>query len=99
MPQKDESDELSISFFTQALCISYHAGERLSDFYINVSNNSDGSFSQECAYESEPFKNAETRVYVCEDAIYGQFVRIGYQENKTEVLQLCQVQIQGGMFL
>ena len=63
-----------------------------------MSNNSDGSSAQECAYESEPFMDAETRVYMCEGAIYGQFVRIGFQQNKTQILQLCQVQVQGGKF-
>ena len=83
-------------FFTQTSCVLSYAGERLSNFYINVSNNSDGSSTEECAYESEPFMSAETRVYNCEGALFGQFVRIGFQQNKTEVLQLCQVQVQGG---
>ena len=76
--------------------MSTNAADRLSDFYINVSNNSDGSFAQECAYESEPFRSAETRVYKCENDTYGQFVWIGFQETNTEFLQLCQVQVQGG---
>ena len=79
-----------------SLLFLYYAGERLSDFYINVSNSSDGISALQCAYESHPFMSAETRVYICEGSLYGQFVRIGFQQNKTEILQLCQVQVQGG---
>ena len=71
-------------------------GSWLSDFYIDVSNNSDGSSAQQCDYDSTPFGAAETRVYTCPTGIYGRYVRIRFASNKYQHLQLCEVQVQGG---
>ena len=69
---------------------------RLDDFYIDVSNSSDGSSAEQCAYDNVPYKSAETRIYSCPSNTYGQFVRIGFRHNVTGSLQLCEVQVQGG---
>ena len=73
-----------------------HITERLADFYIDVSNSSDGTSAQQCAYDTVPYRTAETRIYTCPSNIYGQFVRIRLGSDNH--LQLCEVQIQGGMF-
>ena len=75
---------------------------RLKNFYINVSNSSDGSSSQICAYEDQPFRSSETRVYICRSYLKGRYVRIGYPSNYTlYFLQLCEVQVKGmeGFFI
>ena len=67
--------------------------ERLSDFYIDISNNSDGSSARQCAYDPEPYGASETRVYTCSTGMYGQYVRIRFAPTKEEYLQLCEVQV------
>ena len=67
----------------------------MANFYIDVSNNSDGSSAEQCAYDSVPYVGSETRVYVCPDGIYGRYVRVRYATNKQDYLQLCEVQVQG----
>ena len=67
----------------------------MSNFYIDVSNNADGSLAEECAYETTPFRASETRTYSCPDGIGGRFVRIRFKSDKSEFLQLCEVQVQG----
>ena len=72
--------------------------ERLTDFFIEVCNNSYGNFAQLCAHNRIPHNNSETRVYTCPSRIFGQYVRVRFLENRTEQLELCEVQIQGGEF-
>ena len=69
---------------------------RLEDFYIDVSNSSDGASAEQCARDGVPYKSAETRIYSCPSNIYGQFIRIRFRHNVTGSLQLCEVQVQGG---
>ena len=69
---------------------------RLSHFYIDVSNSSNGSSAQQCHHETSPFGASETRVYTCPTEMYGRYVRIRFASNKVEHLQLCEVQVQGG---
>ena len=69
---------------------------RLEDFYIDVSNSSDGASAEQCAYDGVRYKSAETRIYSCPSNIYGQFIRIRFRHNITGSLQLCEVQVQGG---
>ena len=71
---------------------------RLDDFYIEVSNNSNGNSAQQCAEESEQFTGAETRVYACPSGVRGRYVRIRFDESKDGILQLCEVQVQSGKF-
>ena len=75
--------------------ILYLSANRLANFYIDVSNNSDGSSAEQCAYDSVPYGGSETRVYTCPDGIYGRYVRVHYASDKQEHLQLCEVQVQG----
>ena len=73
---------------------------RLSNFYIDVSNNTDGSLALRCAYEPNPFSPSETRACTCLHRLYGRYVRIRFASNKTQHLQLCEVQIQNaGQFI
>ena len=73
--------------------------DRLVDFYIDVSNSSDGSSAEQCAYDGVPYQSAETRIYSCPSNIYGQFIRIRFSPNVTRTLQLCEVQVQGGKWM
>ena len=73
----------------------YILASRLSDFYIDVSNNTDGSSALRCAYEPTPFSATEARTYSCPDGIGGRYVRVRFQSEKIEYLQLCEVQVQG----
>ena len=75
--------------------VNFIPASRLSNFFIDVSNNTDGSSAEECAYELTPFSASETRVYTCPQKMYGRYVRIRFASDKTEHLQLCEVQIQG----
>ena len=68
----------------------------LKPFYIDVSNNSDGSSAQQCAHDSMVFAPSETRVYVCPCEIYGRYVRIRYPDTVRSYLQLCEVRVQAG---
>ena len=80
--------------------VNFIPAARLSNFYIDVSNNTDGSSSLRCAYEPTPFSSSETRVYTCPHRLYGRYVRIRFASSKTQHLQLCEVQIQGaGQFI
>ena len=76
-------------------CLFYLSADRLSNFYIDVNNTSDGE-SQQCAHDTVAYEPSETRVYVCPSEIYGRFVRIRFDTHKTEHLQLCEVQVEGG---
>ena len=71
------------------------SADRLSSFYIDVYNDTDGTPSQQCAYDTVAYEPSETRVYVCPSEIYGRFVRIRFDSSKTEYMQLCEVQVQG----
>ena len=84
------------SHFQWCYHFSLHSANRLSNFYVDVSNNADGSSAQQCAFEAVPFMKAETRVYTCPSAISGRYVRIRFAEAKREILELCKVQVQGG---
>ena len=75
--------------------VNFIPAARLSNFYIDVSNNTDGSSALRCAYEPTPFSASETRVYRCPHRLYGRYVRIRFASNKTQHLQLCEVQIHG----
>ena len=67
--------------------------ERLKNFYIDISNNSDGSSNQQCAYDGAPYTASETRVYICPTGIFGRYARIRLVDNYPEYLQLCEVQV------
>ena len=67
------------------------------DFYIDVSNNSDGSSAQQYAHEAGLIPPSETRVYTCPCEMYGKYVRIRYPvDRKDAYMVLCEVQVQGG---
>ena len=72
------------------------SADRLSNFYIDVYNDTDGAPSQQCAYDTVAYEPSETRVYDCPSEIYGRFVRIRFDSSKAELMQLCEVQVQGG---
>ena len=74
---------------------SFVAG-RLVNFFIDVSNSSDRTTTTdavEFAQEPTPFTGSETRVYETTGEIYGQYVIVRLE--RTEFLQLCEVQVQG----
>ena len=71
------------------------SGYRLSDFYIDVSQEPDESSPQQCAYDSVPYADSQTRVYTCPLMFYGRYVGIRFTGAKAEHLQLCEVQVQG----
>ena len=66
------------------------------DIHIDVSNNSDGSSAQQCAFDSRHFAPSETRVYTCPCGMYGRFVRIRFPLDAKRHMQLCEVQVQAG---
>ena len=68
----------------------------LQDFFIDVSNNSDGSSAEQCAHDSKTFAPGETRVYECPCGIYGRYVRIRVDMTRRDNLRLCEVQVQAG---
>ena len=68
---------------------------QLKNFYIDVSNNSNGSSSQICAFEDQPFLSSETKVYICRNYLKGRYVRIRYPSYYRLQLHLCEVQVQG----
>ena len=68
----------------------------LGPFYIDVSNNSDGSASEQCAHEANLFNTGETRLYPCPCGMYGRYVRIRYPNDENTTLRLCEVQVQAG---
>ena len=70
--------------------------ENVKDFYIDVSNNSDGSSALQCAHEPNVFAPSETRVYTCPCGIYGRYVRIRYNPAVKNHMELCEVQVQPG---
>ena len=72
------------------------SASRLSYFTIDVSDNADGSAAKQCDREDTPFGAAETRVYSCPPGILGKYLRIRFDSNKKEHLQLCEVQVLGG---
>ena len=74
----------------------YYLASRLSHFTIDVSDNGDGSAAKQCDREDTGFAQAETRVYSCPPGILGKYVRIRFDSNKREHLQLCEVQVLGG---
>ncbi len=75
------------------------SAERLQKIFIHVSNNSDGSSAQQCAYDAEPYLSSETRVYCCPAGTTGEYVRIRFDATYNNYLQLCEVQIRGrGIF-
>ena len=75
--------------------INISVAYQLKNFYIDVSNNSDGSSSQLCANDDQPFRSSETRVYTCRNYLKGRYVRIRYPSDYQQHLQLCEVQVQG----
>ena len=77
---------------------SLSTASRLNDFYIEVSNNSNGNSAQLCAQESVAFTDAETRIYTCPPGVRGKYVTIRFDENNDGILQLCEVQVQSGKF-
>ena len=70
--------------------------DNLSEFYIVVGNNSDGSSAEQCAFESNAFAPSETRVYTCPCGMFGRYNRIRYPVDRYAYLQLCEVQVQAG---
>ena len=66
------------------------------EFYIDVSNNSDGSSAVQCAHEPNVIPPTETRVYTCPCGVYGRYVRIRYPVDRNAFMVLCEVQVQGG---
>ena len=68
----------------------------LGHFYIDVSNNSDGSAAQQCAREPNKFDTGTTRVYPCPCGMFGRYVRIRYDVGDTNHLLMCEVQVQPG---
>ena len=75
------------------------AAARLSNFTIDVTNSAYGSFPQQCAFDSVPFTASETRVYICPHGTTGKYVTIRFDSSKSEFLQLCEVQVQGGIII
>ena len=74
----------------------YILADRLNDFSIKVSNDTDGNLAHECTSETNnSFQSAESRVYICPSGMSGRYVRIQYIA-KAEYLMLCEVQVQGG---
>ena len=76
--------------------LSYFSAQRLSNFYIDVTKSTNDSFPQQCAFDPVPFTASETRVYICQHGTIGKIVRIRFDSNYSEFLQLCEVQVQGG---
>ena len=74
-------------------CLTVH---NLKAFYIDVSNNSDGSSAQQCTQDPVQFAPSETRVYACPCGMHGRYVRIRYPVNLRANMQLCEVQVQAG---
>ena len=70
---------------------------RLAGFYIDVSNNADGTAAVQRAFEDEgsTFQASETRIYTCDPPIIGRVVRIRFPTSKTEFMQLCEIQVLG----
>ena len=83
-------------FVEPKLDLVFLTAEHLENFYIDVSNNSDGSYAQQCAHEPGRLNPSETRVYACPCGIYGRYVRIRYSPDVRKFLTLCEVQVQAG---
>ncbi len=92
------------------MCLLWHIGTfrgllcvlvgRLQQIHLDVSNSSDGSSAQQCAYDAAGFNASETRVYTCPAGISGRYVRIRFDDTYTSSLELAEVQVQGeGMIL
>ena len=82
------------ALFIQTTSLNISHAENLKDFYIDVSNNSDGSAAQECAHEPGAYVPSETRVYPCPCGMYGRYVRIRYPVDRVAYMQLCEAQVQ-----
>ena len=74
--------------------LSFSTTGYLDNFFIDVSNYSDGSSAQQCAYERVRFVPGETRVYTCPCGMFGRYVRVRFAVTVRSYLQLCEVQIQ-----
>ncbi len=72
----------------------YISAGRLQNFFIVISNNSDGSAEQQCGFDATPFLSCETRVYSCPPETTGRYVRIRFPITHVDFLQLCEVQVQ-----
>ena len=70
--------------------------ESLNNFYIDVSNNNNGSSSQQCSHEQGAFSQSETRVYTCPCGMFGRYVRIRFPVSRSSYVDLCEVQVQPG---
>ncbi len=70
------------------------SAERLQKFFIDISDNSDGSSPQVCANDSTPYESSETRVYCCPLGTTGRDVRIRFEDTYNNYIQLCEVQVQ-----
>ncbi len=68
---------------------------RLQNFHIDVSNCSDGTSAQQCAYDAAGFSTSETKVYTCPPGISGRYVRVRFDDTYTMSLELAEVQVQG----
>ena len=69
----------------------------MKEFYIDISNNSDGSAAQQCAYEPNPYDPSETRIYECPCGIVGRYVRVRYDVTENNHMEFCEVQVQPGI--
>ena len=76
--------------------MSFLTTGNLDNFYIDVSNYSNGSSAEQCAYERVRFVPGETRVYTCPCGMFGRYVRVRFAATVRSYLQLCEVQIQSG---
>ena len=86
----------NLSFVFEVNFIHNFSGPRnLENFYIDVNNNADGSFPQNCAFEDRTFGSSETRVYTCRNPLKGRYVRIRGLPSIVQYLGLCEVQVQG----
>ena len=68
----------------------------LKNFYIHVSNNNNGSSSQQCSHEQVAFNQFETRVYTCPCGIFGRYVRIRFPISTSSYVDICEGQVQPG---
>ena len=59
-----------------------------------MSNNSDGSLAEECAFEPNIYAPSESLVYLCPCGIYGRYVLIRYPVTVSNHMEVCEVQVQ-----
>ena len=76
----------------------FHAGHRLSNFYIRVGKTFnettfDPTTYSECWYQSAALGEGETRQFICNNDIVGSYVTVHFPMSKTGILQLCEVEV------